>query len=116
MTATPRKALPKRGKQPGRGIALTVWLTLLGALAVIGFLSAFVSDLPAISLLTAVILAIFVYGLWKWMRWAYYGVLLAFSLVIVVTLLGRSIPGLTVSVLVLLLTIVIVQPRIGDFR
>jgi hypothetical protein len=106
-----------------RPIELMVWAVLLGLFGAYSLLQA-LQHLNAgwgaiIGALTGGFVVAFAVGLWFWQRWAYFGIIIAFSIVILIAVAGgleRNFGSLLLSMVILFVTVALVQPRLAQFR
>jgi len=122
MTQTTEHPKHKRTRAPRRerGLPLTVWIVVVG---VFGALTAVqgVLQSSALGLASSAFLFVCAWGLWNWQRWAYFALLVVFAIAIAVLLLAlfTSTQNLLPFIIALAAgaaTVVIIQPRLDEFR
>lgn len=104
-----------------RGWPLFVWLVILSVLSVIAVLDTLV-PLNPIGVVLGLLQVAFVAGLWRWKRWAFFGIIAACLLLIVLVafvLLGTHrvlVVPLVVSIVVIVGTVEVVSPKLERFH
>lgn len=122
MTQVTERPKSKRTRHPrrNRGILLTIWIALIGVFGAVTAVLA-VRDSSALGLATSLFLFLCAWGLWKWQRWAYFSLLVAFAVAAAVLLVAlltttENLPVFVIALVALVVTVVLVQPRLDEFR
>ncbi len=104
-----------------RGWPLFVWLVILSVLSVIAVLDTLVPFNP-VGVLLGLLQVGFVVGLWFWKRWAFFGIIGACLLLIVLVALALlqthrlNLIPLGVSIIVVVGTVEVVSPKLERFH
>ncbi len=112
---------PMVGVIAARGWPLFTWLVILTALALIAVIDT-LRPLNPIGVVLGLLQVAFVVGIWRWKRWAFFGLIAACLLLILLVaavLLGTHrvlVVPLVVSIIVIVGTVEVVSPRIERFH